>query len=325
MAIRGKGGGLLRALLALLLLGISAPALAQTTPYRSLTDAFATFVESTAHLPMADRVALFRTQVARLFPGFYRPRDGRSAADFNRMIARSLSSFQGQRADFEAVEHAFDATYRAELVRFRQTFPTFRLTSPVYLLHSLGEMDAGTRVIGGRRVLIFGADGIAQYDTPDALPMLLDHEFFHMVHSRSFPGCTAVWCGLWREGLAVYAASILNPGATDRQLGLEDPGQLRPAVEAHRREALCLLQSKLGTAGRSPTRLFFLSGGGTRTLPPRFGYYLGYRLAQRIGQTHRLEDLAHMPMKQARALVVATVAQMAEEAGGCATTVVAQP
>lgn len=310
---------------AVLLLLAATPASAQQAPYRSLTKAFAGFADATAALPMAERVAQFRAQVARLFPGFYRPRDGRSHADFDRMIARSLAAFPGQRADFEAVERQFDAAYRAELARFRQTFPAFRLSTPVYFLHSLGEMDAGTRVIGGRRVLIFGADGIAQYDTPDALPMLFDHEFFHMVHSRSFPGCLAVWCGLWREGLAVYASSVLNPGASDRQLGLEDPGQLRPAVERHRREALCLLQSKLGGAGRATTRLFFLSGGGTRDLPPRFGYYLGYRIAQRIGQTRSLDTLSRMPMKQARALVYQTVGQMAEEAGGCAIGMIAQP
>lgn len=304
--------------LACAILGL-VPAPAREAPplYRSLTRAFADFADSTAALSVADRVALFRARFHGLFPAFYRPRDGRSPADYDRMIARALLAFPKERPSLEAVERTFATAYAAEAARFRRTFPGFRLASPVYLLHSLGEMDAGTRVIGGRRVLIFGADGIARVDTPDSVPMLLDHEFFHIVHGRTFPGCQAIWCTLWREGMAVYATSILNPGASDRQLGLEEPSRMRPAVEAHRREAFCLLRARLGATDAATRRLFFLSGGGDGPLPPRFGYYLGYRIAQRAGQKRSLAMLTDVRMLPGRALVETIVADMAAEAGGC--------
>ena len=47
--------------------------------------------------------------------------------------------------------------------RFGRAFPDYRPTMPTYLLHSLGEMDGGTRDLGGSIALLFGADMIARY------------------------------------------------------------------------------------------------------------------------------------------------------------------
>ena len=57
----------------------------------------------------------------------------------------------------------------------------------------------------------------------------MHHELFHLYHSRAFEGCDAVWCGLWREGLAVHVAAELNPGASDAELVLTMPVPLRAA------------------------------------------------------------------------------------------------
>jgi hypothetical protein len=38
-----------------------------------------------------------------------------------------------------------------------------------------------------------------------------------------FPECDQVWCNLWTEGLAVYAAQQLNRDASDSQLLLMQP------------------------------------------------------------------------------------------------------
>lgn len=298
-------------------LGFVSIAAADPLPYRSLTDDFADFANSTIDKPMADRVRAFREVFGRKFPAFYRPRDGRSVAQYDLIVAQALRSFPAHEAGYDAVVREFPTTFATELAHFRETFTGFTLDGPVYLLHSLGEMDGGTRIVGGRRVLIFAADGIATLDTPDSVPMLLDHEFFHMAHARSFPGCFALWCTLWREGMATYAAGALHPGATDKQIALEAPVPLRPAVDAHWREAVCLVQAKLDKAGSGPDRLFFLADGGTRNLPPRFGYYLGYRIVQRVATGRSLAVLMALPMSAVHPMLREHVAAMAAEAGGC--------
>jgi len=72
----------------------------------------------------------------------------------------------------------------------------------------------------------------------------LDHEMFHLYHHRFFPGCDPLWCNVWEEGMAVYVASKLNPGATDEQLLLNQPRPIRPEVEPRLREAMCSLRAK---------------------------------------------------------------------------------
>jgi hypothetical protein len=46
-------------------------------------------------------------------------------------------------------------------------------------------------------------------------------------------------------------------------------------------------------------------------LPPRFGYYIGYRVAQEARRTHSLQEIAHMNQTQARAAVEAGLAALA--------------
>jgi hypothetical protein len=298
-------------------LGWAGIATAEPLPYRALTQDFSDFATATADQPMTDRVRAFRAHFGKLFPAFYRPRDGRSPADYDRIVAQALSDFPAQRAGYDTVTRAFPTVFAQERDRFRATFPSFRLNGPVYLLHSLGEMDGGTRTIGKRRVLIFAADGIATIDTPDSTPMLLTHEFFPSPTPAVSPAATpsGVPCGA--RGWATYAAATLHPAATDRQISLEYTVPTRPAVDKHWRDAVCLLHARLDTSGSASTHLFFRSDGGTKTLPPRFGYYLGYRIVQRVAAGRSLPALMALPMRPAHALLHEQVTAMAAEAGGC--------
>src|SRR6187455_2405540 len=131
---------------------------------------------------------------------------------------------------------------------------------PVYLLHSLGEMDGGIREFGGKNYLIFGADVIARMHDAHTLTPFLDHELFHVEHVRYFPECGAVWCALWIEGLATYAAKVMNPGADDQQLLLTSPEPIRAAVDARWPAALCFTRKKLFSGESADMEALFVGG-----------------------------------------------------------------
>lgn len=295
-----------------------APAPANAQPYTSLTREFARFADDTAALPEEERVAQFRQRFSTLFPGFYVPRGGQTDERYEQRIAAALAAFPGIRARYEATEREFAAAYAAGITHFRRYFPDFEVDVPVYLLHSLGEMDGGTRTIQGRTNLVFGADVIARIHTIDAIGPFLDHELFHVEHGKHFDDCEPLWCSLWGEGLATYAASVMNPGATDEQLMLHLPAPIRPAVDADWRGALCLTRAKLTSSESDDYRTFFLGGEGERPYPARFGYYVGYRLAQRIGQGRDLAALTRMNGPAVEQLLRTTLDTMIAEAGGCA-------
>ena len=279
----------------------------------SLAGAFPDFYDATATLPEAERVARFRKEFAALLPGFYAPRT-RTEANYEKGIARSLQDFPAIRAKYETVEHSFPKAFAEGQKSFRKAFPDYRLNVPVYLLHSLGEMDGGTRQLGGKVVGIFGADVIAKIHSPATIKPFLDHELFHLYHQRFFPDCEPLWCSLWQEGLAVYVAARLNPGATDEQLLLTQPNPIRPAVEPRLREAMCSLSAKLESTREEDYAPFFFGKANDGPFPPRYGYLLGYMLVQKMGADRTLDQLAKLPPDKVRAELVAAIASY----GSCA-------
>jgi len=273
-----------------------------TAQFSSYTDDFAKFADETATLPEAERIRLFHARFGPLAGGFYGPRD-RDPAKVDASIASALKAFPAIRLRYTAAAANFAQAFATGQVRFRKTFPDYTLTMPVYLVHSLGEMDGGTRDLQGRTVAVFGADVIARIHDETTIPPFLDHELFHLYHSQYFPGCDALWCGLWEEGMAVYVASRMNPGATDRQLLLTIPVPIRAVVDPHLAEAMCGLRGKLDATADDDKAPFFFMRPNKSQFPARYGYYLGLLLAQKIGETMPLAQMAKLPPAKVRPLL----------------------
>jgi hypothetical protein len=261
------------AALLLSLAGLS-PSLALADPasahYIDLTADFVRFVDATPEMDDARRVALFHEKMDALLPGFYAPRFGASPAQYDARIARSLKGFTELRPGYERVQREFPAAFVAGIEHFRKEFPGFSPNVPVYLLHSLGEMDGGTRELAGKIYLIFGADMIARIHDSNTLTPFLDHELFHVEHGKHFPECAELWCTLWAEGLATYAAKIMNPGADDRQLLLTTPEPIRAAVDATWPAAACFTRKKLDSSAEKDISALFQGGADSGEFPERF-------------------------------------------------------
>jgi hypothetical protein len=304
------------ALVALALLGACATT-PPAPPYTDLTQAFVDFYDRTEGLDDAARLAAFKADVAPLFPGFYAPRFGRTPEQQDRMTLNAIRRFPEIREKYVAAQRAFPAAYAGAIEHFRSYFPDSTAALPTYFLHSLGEMDGGTREIDGRNVMVFGADGIAQYHTPQDIGPFFDHELFHVEHARHFPECDPVWCALWTEGLATAAAEAMNPGIDQAGLMLTVPRPIQPEIDADWPAALCLMRSRLDSVAREDYAAMFMGGTSDQAYPPRWGYYVGYRLAQRALARHSLGELAHLPPATAEPLVRGELEAMIAEAGGC--------
>ena len=198
---------------------------------------------------------------------------------------------------------------------FARHFPDLAPIGDVYLLHSLGEMDGGTRTIGGRRYLVFGADVMAQLLCAGRGAAIFQHELFHVYHDQFFAGCGTIGCALWREGLAVYVSEALNPGATDSALGLTMPRPIRAEVDANLPAAV----SRCGRASppnaartmRRSSRAAERSTGCRRASLTTW-----YLVARDLARTRSLQELAHLPPAEAMPLVDATLAGLADCAVG---------
>lgn len=294
------------------------PAAAAPQPaYTDLSQAFVDFWDRTRNLDADARLAAFKQEIVPLYPAFYAPRYGATQEKWDQRAKRQIADFPKIRDRYVAVQAAFPAAYASARQHFARYFPGSDAALPTYILHSLGEMDGGTRQLDGRNVMVFGADGMALYHTPKDIGVFFDHELFHVEHGAYFAECETVWCALWTEGLATAASEKMNPGASLKDLMLETPRPIAPEVDAAWAEALCFVAARIDSTEQDDYRNLFMGGTEGQRFPPRWGYYIGYRLAQRALAHHSIQKLAHMPAAQAEPLLRATLSQMTAEAGPC--------
>lgn len=274
-----------------------------------LTPEVARAWDETASLPDPERVAAFKAHFATILPGFYSherfglPEPG----PYDSRLLAGLKAYPEQRSKIDEVSRRFAAVLDPARSSFEREFGPMRGYPPIYLVVSFGEFDGGTRTLPGGGFLMFGADMVAKLHLQHDIRPFFHHELFHLYHARTFKECEQVWCGLWTEGLAVYVAARLNPGATDAELLLTEPEPLRAAVDRNRQEAVCTVLARRDSTAPADARALFSSGRLNERLPPRFGYYLGYLVAAEAGKTRSLRELAALMPDETRPVVEAAL------------------
>jgi hypothetical protein len=300
---------------ALSLLSFGACAGGEAPQVHKIALSFVDFWDANKDKPAPEQLAAFRKDVAPGFPAFYgiERYGGRATqADNDARIEKAIQQFPAIREAYLRQARQFDADLPRYLASFKAAFPDYQLTSDIYVLHSLGEMDGGTRTLNGKDYLIFGIDGMVRYHTAGSDPSaFFHHELFHTYHEKVMEACDGdvapVWAGLWMEGLAVYVSKVLNPKANDEELELDFPrGSAEPTRQAAR-AGMMQLETVLESSDPKVVGALFSTGKDDTGLPSRRGYYLGYLVAQEAGKRHSLQELATLDCKRAHALVTATV------------------
>lgn len=293
---------------------------AQPVPFSDLATPFEQVAIRSAGQPMALRTAAIRRAMNSILPGVYP-----AGASTDARIATALSEFPNKRAAYDRIVRGFRAALESAVARFRNVFPDFTSPLPIFLYHSLGTRDGGSDFVepGHRLVMLFGADMIAKLHADDSLQPFMDHELFHLEHARHFPDCDQFWCAIWQEGLAVSAAAATTPHATDHQLLLDTPVAIRPATEAHWKEALCHVSAHFDdTDSKAVSEALMTGGKPPAELPSRFGYYVGYRVAQATGIS--VVKLDRLDNQAARPVVRAALVRLIREAGAICAPPAAQ-
>jgi hypothetical protein len=213
--------------------------------------------------------------------------------------------FRPDPARVEEVRRALDADLQESAVDFRKTFPGFGVKRPISLVCSLGAFDGGTREVEGASMLVFGPDVIAAIRPRGFnLRPFLEHELFHVHHETLLPDAPeTVVQSLWEEGLATFVSAALNPGATHDEISV--PDALIAAATPRIPDLASRLLGHLDDAGSGPVykQFFYGSLDATSEVPPRSGYFLGWKIAESAGKTRSLAELAAMTPAQSRALV----------------------
>lgn len=274
-----------------------------------LTAEFDRVALETAGMDDKARVAAFEKAMTPLAQGFYAR--SRKPDRYDNRVLKNLQAYPAKRDKILAVSKQFQELFAPARASFERALGPVHSNQPVYLLHSLGEMDGGTRDLGGKDTLIFGADGIVNYHDGKDLTPFFHHELFHVAHEKPSGECKPAWCSLWEEGLATYVAASLNPKSGDAALMLDLPRPIRPAVDANRKGAICAVSPLLGSTDEADYEKLFFGNASLPGWPARMGYYIGYLAMTELGKTHTLKELADMKPPEAKAALEGALERLA--------------
>lgn len=270
--------------------------------YTDLTGIFAEAYDR-ADADQARSLDYYNGVFSAVLPGLYNPaRYGENGDRYRQVTGEFLASYPQQRDAIAEVSRRFAAMFDPAVADFERQIGPLPLDTPVFLMISMGEFDGSTRMFGQSEHLLFGADMIARLHKGNARPFV-QHELFHIYHNQKLGGCYALYCVLWTEGLATYAALSLNPDASDDELLLTIPEPIRPVVEANRREAICVTLQQLDSRNLTTVSAFFAYPRLNERLPPRFGYLIGLWVAQELSKEHSLAEMTNWTGLQSRAKV----------------------
>ncbi len=264
------------------------------------TSDFWPLVDGLAAATPAEQADAFRARVVARFPELYtRGVLGiGDAAQLDKEALAALATARKNRMKARQTERALEQDIPGYTARFRKRFPDFRCDFPIYLMISLGHMDGAGRVVGGRPALVLGVEVIDSFETREQMPVFFAHELFHRYHSQvagfsDDPGDgQPIWRTLWAEGLATFVSARLNP---DRPLS---DAMLFPRDLAERAapqiERLARALRDNDAPNPSLYKEYFELGDANPTVPPRAGYYVGYRVASLAAREYSLYRLAHL-------------------------------
>jgi hypothetical protein len=191
--------------------------------------------------------------------------------------------------------------FDAHVAAFQKKIPDFAWHSLVVFMPNLFGFDAGGGPIGGEDVLVVGLDTIARIDGAHAdLSVLIAHELFHKYHASFHPE----WAGqsrgndiplyrlIWIEGLATCASQQLNPGAPLNSVLRS--ATLSTSCEEHLISLADLLLRTLDSTRKEPFMEWMSARTRSSDVPPRAGYYFGWRVAAVLGQGSSLREMARL-------------------------------
>ncbi|MBN1398159.1 MAG: hypothetical protein JXA06_09045 [Bacteroidetes bacterium] len=211
-------------------------------------------------------------------------------------ILLSVNNFVTIENKYSELSRYLDTLFDYSLLSFQKEFTDFKPDFDVYILHSLGIRAGGLVKIQDENVLMFGVDQIAKHFDFQNYTPFFHHELTHIYHSLYYTPIEdgryskgALYNHLWREGLAVYISSVLNPDASDKEVFMHDslPQKTDKVLKIIAQDVI----KNLYSTDKELIRKYFWESSTDTVIPKTAGYYLGYILAKEIGNEYSLNEL----------------------------------
>jgi hypothetical protein len=220
--------------------------------------------------------------------------------------------------DIETLHGWIGSNFDRNLADFKNALPDFIWSGSVVFMPTLFGFDSGGGQLNGKSFLIFGLDAIAKLHGPRAaLSVLFSHELFHLYHAgfhQPKPGemrgnSIPLYRLVWTEGLASYASQQLNPKADLAAIFLSTT--LAASCQDRLKPLAAALLKDLDSTEKGPFMEWMSAQKRTSDVPPRAGYYFGWRAAQALGRQRTLPELARFADDEVRSSMLTELQALA--------------
>lgn len=302
----------------------AAPAQAAICHTQNLMPEFLTFQAQTDGMAADARADLFVKAIAERHPDYYTSEEFGDAA---RLRKSALRFFDPSRpivlggfgplteAHLREVAQQVMPAFDKAQADFAKTFADFRCDADVAFGISLLHFDGhGYNDKSGREKMRFGIDMIALLHEPQDMPAFFAHELFHIYHAQALgvhpEDDDRTWWAMWEEGLATYVSRQMNAPQTEQQVlwippdlvaQMEKPGVMKETAK----------QMLADFDTTEHYRNWFTVGHSAPGLPARAGYFMGLRMAEELGQTRSLQQLAHLKPSEVEPMAKAFLEEQA--------------
>jgi hypothetical protein len=299
---------------------LNATAAEPRLPFK-VTDAMPTFWkfwDSTLQEPTEQRVGAFFDTVVAAYPDLFHHgliasgplTDLGTDPEVQARVAKYLADLSPFIPAMRHITVAIRDDFPRYVQEFSTTFSDYAPTTPVYFSVSLFGYAGGLRSGDEDTGLYFGVDELARIN--GNLKVIIQHELFHQYHYQISPDVVdnvAAWALMWEEGLATYVSYRMNPGTTADQ-ALVTPNHLSELAKPH---LPALARRILDYADSTDTNNYIDLFSAELTpagMPARGGYYVGFRVAERLSKKHSLMQLAHLRGPELKRDVLDTLAAL---------------
>jgi hypothetical protein len=287
--------------------------------------AFWKFWDSTIQDPSEQRVRAFFDTVVAAYPDLFHHgliasgalTDLSGVPEVQHRVATYLRDVRSYIPAMRHITITIRDNFSGYVQDFSTTFPDYAPTTPVYFSVSLFGYSGGLLVSEENSGLYFGIDELARvHGMSGNLKVILEHELFHQYHYQIAPEISnerAAWAFMWEEGLATFVSQRMNPSTTADQV-LITPSHLSELAKPHLAALARRLLDHADSTDPNDYADLFAADSTSAGIPARSGYYVGYRVAERLSETRSLMQLAHLRGPELKYAVLGTLAELKKPA-----------
>jgi hypothetical protein len=282
--------------------------------------AFWNFWDTTLGEPAEVRVSEFFSKVVDVYPRLFSRQfiggplaDQEDAPEVRARVSKYLREVQPAIPTMRMISATIRNRFAGYVREFSKVFIDYAPNTPVYFSVSLFGFSGGLLVSGENSALYFGVDELARiYGQHGNLKVIFQHELFHQYHFQIAPEISsdrAAWAFMWEEGLATYVSQRMNPGATLDEV-LVTPLRLSELAKPHLVALSRRLLEQADSTNPGEYSDLFTTEQTPDEVPPRSGYFVGYKVAERLAATRSLVDLVHLQGPELRRAVLRTLSEL---------------